>query len=93
MTSASGRAIDADGHIRDDDTLLRKYLAAPYNDRVFLGTGAPRDGWDNSMGGTLGTRAVDANVWLEALEAGGLEQEILQACGGTDIDRAVQSAV
>jgi predicted TIM-barrel fold metal-dependent hydrolase len=77
MSSAAGRAIDADGHIRDDDTLLRKYLAAPYNDRVFLGTGAPRDGWDNSMGGTLGTRAVDVHVWLEALDAGGLEQSVL----------------
>lgn len=77
MSLTTGRAIDADGHIRDGDALLRKYMESPYSERIFLGTGAPRDGWDNSMGGTLGKRDVDVHVWLEALEAGGLEQSVL----------------
>ena len=82
MASATGRAIDADGHIRDDDAGLREYLEPPYDRRVFLGTGAPRDGWDNSLSGTLGTRPVDAQVWLDALDRGGLEQAALYPTGG-----------
>jgi predicted TIM-barrel fold metal-dependent hydrolase len=74
--------IDADGHIRDDERGIRQYLEAPYNERVFLGGGSPRDGWDNSMGGSLGTRQVDAKMWLDALDWGGLEQAVLYPTGG-----------
>ena len=82
MTSTLGRSIDADGHIRDDERQLREYLEPPYNDRVFLGGGSPRDGWDNSMGAQLGTRPVDPQVWLDALERGNLDQTVLYPTGG-----------
>ena len=79
---ATTGVIDADGHIRDDEATLRRYLDPPYNERVFLGGGSPRDGWDNSMGGSLGTRAVDADVWLDALDRGPMEQTVLFPTGG-----------
>ena len=82
MAEMGTGVIDADGHIRDDDRGLRRYLEPPYDTRVNVGGGSPRDGWDNSMGATLGTRPVDAQVWLDALDRGGLDQTVLYPTGG-----------
>ncbi len=68
--------IDADGHIRDEDELVRRYMDEPYASRPRL-SGGIRDGYDNTLGGTLGTRNVDPTVWLDAMDRGGLEQAVL----------------
>ena len=82
MTNTStGGAIDADGHIRDTEALLRPFLEAPYNKRPRLGMGGSSDGYDNTIGLTLGTRVVDAEVWLDALDRGHLEQSVLYPTG------------
>ena len=47
--------IDADGHITETDSQLKKYMESPWVDRT--STLYPIDNWDRSIGGTLGTRA------------------------------------
>jgi hypothetical protein len=61
--------IDADGHITEEDNQLKKYMEAKYRDRA--ATLTPRDSWDRSLSGKLGTRARDAKSWLEAMDKGG----------------------
>ena len=60
--------IDADGHITEEDSQLKKYMEAKYRDRV--ATLTPRDSWDRSLSGKLGTRAKDAKSWLDAMDKG-----------------------
>jgi len=62
--------IDADGHITEEDDQLREHMEAPYRNRG--ATIYPRDNWDRSLGGTLGTRAKDAKKWLDAMDDGGV---------------------
>ena len=62
--------IDADGHITEEDNQLKQYMDARYRDRA--ATLTPRDSWDRSLGGTLGTRARDARSWLDAMDRGGV---------------------
>lgn len=75
--------IDADGHITEEDGQLKQYMEAPYRDRgaVFY----PRDNWDRSLGGTLGTRARDAKSWLGAMDQGGLSTAVLFPTNGLSI--------
>ena len=72
---ANPEIIDADGHVTETDDQLRPYMQSPYRDRkaVFY----PRDNWDRSLGGTLGTRARDAKSWLKAMDEGGLSTAVL----------------
>ena len=58
--------IDADGHITEEDSQLKKYMEAKYRDRA--ATLTPRDSWDRSLSGKLGTRAKDAKSWLDAMK-------------------------
>ncbi|MDA0799665.1 MAG: amidohydrolase family protein [Chloroflexi bacterium] len=81
MAVGSGKAIDADGHIRDTEALIRPYLEAPYDKRPRLAMGGSSDGYDNTMGMTLGTRVVDVQVWLDALDQANLEQAVLYPTG------------
>jgi uncharacterized protein len=81
MANGTGGAIDADGHIRDTEALIRPFIEAPYDKRQRMAMGGSADGYDNTMGMTLGTRVVDVNVWLEALERGGLDQAVLYPTG------------
>jgi len=73
--------IDADGHVRDTDEGIRPFLEAPYNERPRLSAGAPRDGFDNTLGNRAGTRVVDTAVWVDALERGGLDFSVLYPTG------------
>ena len=82
MATTAHRPIDADGHIRDDEQLLRKYLEPPFDRRGVIAAGAARDGFDNTMDLTLGTRTVNASVWLDALDRGNLESTVLYPTGG-----------
>ena len=84
MASSGLGAIDADGHVRDDEEQIRAYIEPPYDRRARLG-GGPRDGYDNTLGGTLGTRPVDAKVWLNAMDRGGLDTAVLYPTGGLSL--------
>ena len=81
MTTTAMACIDADGHVRDTDEDVRRYLPAPYNERPRLSANSPRDGFDNTLGGRLGTREVDTGVWLDALERGRLDVAVLFPTG------------
>ena len=75
--------IDADGHITEEEGQLKEYMEPPYRNR-----GAvlyPRDNWDRSLGGTLGTRARDAKSWLGAMDEGGLSKAVLFPTEGLGI--------
>ena len=72
----SSSFVDADGHVRDDDENIRPYLDAPFNRRASLGM-TSNDSFDRHMGGTLGSFRADAEVWLDALERGGLSMAVL----------------
>ena len=67
--------IDADGHITEEDDQLREHMEAPYRNRG--ATIYPKDNWDRSLGGTLGTRAKDAKKWLDAMDDGGISTAVL----------------
>lgn len=77
---ATFEVLDADGHVTETDDQLRNYLDAPYRDRK--ATLYPRDNWDRSFGGTLGTRANTAKAWLEAMDEGGVSTAVLFPTGG-----------
>ncbi len=81
MTTTAMACIDADGHVRDTDEDIRPYLPAPYNERPRLSGGTARDGFDNTLGNRLGTREVDTEVWLDALERGRLDVAVLFPTG------------
>ena len=72
--------IDADGHITEEDDQLREHMEAPYRNRG--ATIYPRDNWDRSLGGTLGTRAKDAKKWLDAMDDGGISTAVLFPTNG-----------
>jgi predicted TIM-barrel fold metal-dependent hydrolase len=76
MARKSGGYVDADGHVRDGEEQLRPYLAAPFNRRNQL-LPDPPDGYDNTLGGTLGGKDVNAELWLDALDQAGMETTVL----------------
>lgn len=75
--------IDADGHITEEDGQLKKYMDAKYRDRA--ATLTPRDSWDRSLSGKLGTRAKDAKSWLEAMDKGGVSTAVLYPTNGLSV--------
>ena len=75
--------IDADGHITEEDSQLKKYMEARYRDRA--ATLTPRDSWDRSLSGTLGTRARDAKSWLDAMDKGGVSTAVLYPTNGLSV--------
>ena len=74
-TPTNGYYVDADGHVRDPEPVIRKYLEAPFNRRLNLG--ANRTSFDPNMGGTLGIMELDAQVWLDLLDQGGVQTTVL----------------
>ena len=75
--------IDADGHITEEDGQLKKYMVPKYVKRA--ATLTPRDSWDRSLGGTLGTRARDAKSWLDAMDRGGISTAVLYPTNGLSV--------
>ena len=75
--------IDADGHITEEDGQLKKYMEARYRNRA--ATLTPRDSWDRSLSGTLGTRAGDAKSWLDAMDKGGVSTAVLYPTNGLSV--------
>ncbi len=79
----SYQAIDADGHIGEDEPKIIEYMDAPYRGfRPGAGSLVPRDGWDRRFGGKLGSRADKPQEWLDALAEGGLECTYVYPTGG-----------
>src|SRR3989442_3101680 len=80
--------IDADGHITESTDQLRPYCDKRYGERGHW-TGRrsyyPEDGWDRSLGGTLGSSAGDAKTWLRILDEGGMETAMLYPTAGLGI--------
>lgn len=81
-------AIDADGHITESADQLRPYIEGSPAERTrwtrrrnFF----PEDGWDRSLGGTLGGKASDARTWLSRLDEGGVEATVLYPTAGLAI--------
>lgn len=74
-TPTNGYYVDADGHVRDPESVIRKYLEAPFNRRLNLG--GNRTSFDPNMGGTLGIMELDAQVWLDLLDQGGVQTTVL----------------
>ena len=80
---ANFEVIDADGHITEEDGQLKKYMEARYVNRA--ATLTPRDSWDRSLGGTLGTRAKDARSWLAAMDKGNIATAVLYPTNGLSV--------
>jgi predicted TIM-barrel fold metal-dependent hydrolase len=81
-TAKATRYIDADGHLRDTELRYRRYIGEPYNQRKRLSMGSGGSSFDNTLGGSLGTEEVDAPIWLDALERGGLDLTVLYPTSG-----------
>jgi uncharacterized protein len=75
--------IDADGHITEEDGQLKKYMPEKYVKRV--ATLTPRDSWDRSLSGRLGTRAGNAKSWLDAMDKGGVSTAVLYPTNGLSV--------
>jgi hypothetical protein len=56
------KIIDADGHVRDSDVEVRRFMAEPYCRRQ--GGLLPNDVWDSSMYGKLGMDVRDVPTRL-----------------------------
>src|SRR5262249_1969444 len=75
--------IDADGHITEEDNQLKQYMDSRYVKRA--ATLTPRDSWDRSLSGTLGTRAKDAKSWVDAMDKGGVSTAVLYPTNGLSV--------
>jgi len=71
--------VDADGHVRDDEPELKRYLAPEWARRTLL---FPRDAHDRDLGGVLGKRDVTAKIQLEDMDVEGIDVSILYPTNG-----------
>src|SRR5437763_1136344 len=79
---------DADGHITESTEQLRPYFEGKQGERgAWAGRRSyyPEDGWDRSLGGTLGSSVNDAKSWLRIMDEGRMETTILYPTGGLAI--------
>ena len=80
---ADVRVIDADGHVRDRDSDIRKFMAEPYCRRQ--GGLLPNDVWDSSMFGKLGLRVDDVPTRLRDMDKEGIDISVLFPTSGFGI--------
>jgi predicted TIM-barrel fold metal-dependent hydrolase len=83
LNLADVRVIDADGHVRDRDAEIRKFMAEPYCRRQ--GSLLPNDVWDSSMYGTLGLRVNDVPTRLRDMDTEGIDISVLFPTSGFGI--------
>lgn len=74
-------AIDADGHITESAKQLLPYLPHRHHHRPLY----PSDGWDRSLGGTLGTSASTGEEWSRVADENGLDYVFLYPTAGLGI--------
>ncbi|HXV49854.1 MAG TPA: hypothetical protein VEB61_13685, partial [Candidatus Binatia bacterium] len=68
--------IDADGHIVEKNSDIRKHLAKPFSKRT--GALLPSDGMDTNMGGLLGgLEENDLPTRLKDMDAEGIDTSVL----------------
>ena len=77
---AEVKVIDADGHVRDRDADIRKFMAEPYCRRQ--GSLLPNDVWDSSMYGKLGLRVNDVPTRLRDMDQEGIDISVLFPTSG-----------
>ena len=77
---ANVKIIDADGHVRDRDADLRKFMAEPYCRRQ--GSLLPNDVWDSSMYGKLGMRIPTCRPGLRDMDTEQIDISVLFPTGG-----------
>lgn len=90
MATQTAGYIDADGHIRDTEQRYRKYMEEPFSLRRRVAIGLGGNNFDNTLGGKLGTEEVNAEIWLDALDRGGLERTVLYPTGGLALGLVVE---
>jgi uncharacterized protein len=71
--------IDSDGHVTDADAALKRYLPPEWARRGVL---YPYDGFDRSLGGTLGKYVASPEVQLQDMDAEGIDAAILYPTQG-----------
>ncbi|HXG52911.1 MAG TPA: amidohydrolase family protein [candidate division Zixibacteria bacterium] len=76
----SVKVIDADGHVRDRDADIRKFMAEPYCRRQ--GSLLPSDVWDSSMYGKLGLYVTDLATRLRDMDTEGIDIAVLFPTSG-----------
>jgi predicted TIM-barrel fold metal-dependent hydrolase len=77
---ANVKVIDADGHVRDREAELRRFMAEPYCRRQ--GSLLPNDVWDSSMYGKLGLRVDDVPTRLRDMDKERIDMSVLFPTGG-----------
>jgi len=87
-------AIDADGHVLERRSDIRKYLESPWDRRetAYWPSDQP---WDNSLFGTLGgettvrqlSPADEVAFWLKTMEEHGMEHAVLFPTGSGNISK------
>jgi uncharacterized protein len=71
--------IDSDGHVNDTDAALKQYLPPEWARRGML---YPLDGFDRSLGGTLGKFVASSEVQLQDMDAEGIDLAIVYPTQG-----------
>jgi predicted TIM-barrel fold metal-dependent hydrolase len=69
------KIIDADGHVRDSDAEVRRFMAEPYCRRQ--GGLLPNDVWDSSMYGKLGMDVRDVPTRLRDMDQEAIDVSVL----------------
>jgi hypothetical protein len=77
---ANVKIIDADGHVRDRDADIRKFMEEPYCRRQ--GSLLPNDVWDSSMYGKLGMDITDVPTRLRDMDKEQIDISVLFPTGG-----------
>jgi predicted TIM-barrel fold metal-dependent hydrolase len=77
---ANVKIIDADGHVRDRDSDVRKFMEEPYCRRQ--GSLLPSDVWDASMYGKLGMDITDVPTRLRDMDKEQIDISVLFPTGG-----------
>jgi predicted TIM-barrel fold metal-dependent hydrolase len=77
---ANVKIIDADGHVRDRDSDVRKFMEEPYCRRQ--GSLLPGDVWDASMYGKLGMDVSDVPTRLRDMDKEQIDISVLFPTGG-----------
>jgi uncharacterized protein len=72
---AKFKIIDADGHVRDSDVEVRRFMAEPYCRRQ--GGLLPNDVWDSSMYGKLGMDVRDVPTRLRDMDLEAIDVSVL----------------
>ena len=77
---ANVKIIDADGHVRDRDSDVRKFMEEPYCRRQ--GSLLPGDEWDSSMYGKLGLDISDVPTRLRDMDTEQIDISVLFPTSG-----------